>query len=64
MLTGENRSTGGGRQTESLGKFRDKDGNSRKHIQRVEGDRLKVWINLGVKMVTGENRSGGWRETD
>jgi hypothetical protein len=31
----------------------------------VEGDRLKVWINLEIKMVTGENRSeDGGRQTE
>jgi hypothetical protein len=31
----------------------------------VEGDRLNVWINVEIKMVTGENRStGGGRQTE
>jgi hypothetical protein len=48
-----------------LDKFRGKDGNWREQIRRVEGDRLKVWINLEIKMVTGENRSaGGGRYTE
>jgi hypothetical protein len=48
-----------------LDKFSDKDGNSREHIQRVEEGILKVWINLEIKMVTGENRSaGGGRQSE